>query len=145
VLRSLKHWIKTLSESAIGTNRALGRRPRGHDPTRRAHPCNIPSESCDHDCSRLSGGSFRDFAGSLADSRLLQWFCRVGQLDRARFRPKASCKLYDLAAQEEMREVISGLCSANPAQGRVLAAGSASSRPSRAVPTIAHRGSPVNA
>jgi hypothetical protein len=37
----------------------------------------------------LLAGSFRDFAARLADSPLLQWFCRVGQLERVKVPAKA--------------------------------------------------------
>jgi hypothetical protein len=33
-------------------------------------------------------GSFRDFSARLADSPLLQWFCKIAQLERVKCQPK---------------------------------------------------------
>jgi hypothetical protein len=59
----------------------------------------------------LLGESFRDFAARLADSLLLQWFCRVGQLDRVKVPAKSTLQRYGtwLPEEQEMREVINGL------------------------------------
>jgi hypothetical protein len=46
----------------------------------------------------------------LADSPLLQWFCRVGQLDRVRVPAKSTLQRYNnWLPEEELREVINGL------------------------------------
>ena len=39
-------------------------------------------------------GSFRDFAARLADSPLLQWFCKVAQLDRVKVPAKSTVQRY---------------------------------------------------
>jgi hypothetical protein len=58
----------------------------------------------------LLGGSFRDFAARLADSLLLQWFCRVGQLDRVKVPAKSTLQRYNAwLPEKELREVINGL------------------------------------
>jgi len=58
----------------------------------------------------LLGGSFRDFAARLADSPLLQWFCRVGQLERVKVPAKSTLQRYATWLPEEgMREVINGV------------------------------------
>src|SRR5271165_1496321 len=118
VLRSLKHWIKTLSESAVeqielsgeGQGGVIGleelvsgkKQVRFQEHSVRALRCTI--------ARTLLGGSFRDFAARLADSPLLQWFCRVGQLDRVKVPAKSTLQRYATwLPQEEMREVINGL------------------------------------
>ena len=54
--------------------------------------------------------SFRDFAARLADSPLLQWFCRVGELDRVQVPAKSTLQRYSTwLPAEEMRAVINGL------------------------------------
>src|SRR5271165_3183213 len=57
------------------------------------------------------GGCFRDFAARLADSPLLQSFCRVGQLDRVKVPAKSTLQRYAtwLPDEDELREVINGL------------------------------------
>jgi len=58
----------------------------------------------------LLGGSFRDFAARLADSPLLQWFCRVGQLERVKVPAQSTLQRYGTwLPEEEMREVINAL------------------------------------
>jgi hypothetical protein len=118
VMRSLVHWIKTLSESKAeqielsGEGRSgvirLEELIRGEQQVRfqehsiRALRCTI--------ARTLLGGSFRDFAARLADSPLLQWFCQVGQLDRVRVPAKSTLQRYgSWLPEEEMREVINGL------------------------------------
>jgi hypothetical protein len=118
ILRSLKDWIKTLSQSQAeqvelsgeGQSGVIkleeliggGQQIRFQEHSIRALRCNI--------ARTLLGGSFRDFAARLADSPLLQWFCRVGQLDRVRVPAKSTLQRYATwLPQEEMREVINGL------------------------------------
>jgi hypothetical protein len=118
VMRSLVHWIKTLSESKAeqielsGEGRSgvirLEELIRGEQQVRfqehsiRALRCTI--------ARTLLGESFRDFAARLADSPLLQWFCQVGQLDRVRVPAKSTLQRYgSWLPEEEMREVINGL------------------------------------
>ena len=58
----------------------------------------------------LLGGSFRDFAARLADSPLLQWFCKVAQLDRVKVPTKSTVQRYATwLPEEDMREVINVL------------------------------------
>jgi len=118
VARSLKHWIKTLTQSKIeqielsGEGRCgvieLQELVRGRQQERfqehsiRALRCTV--------ARTLLGGSFRDFAARLADSPLLQWFCRVGQLDRVRVPAKSTLQRYNnWLPEEDLREVINGL------------------------------------
>ena len=118
VTRSLNHWVKTLSQSKVeeleltGEGKAgviqLEELIRGQQQARfqehsiRALRCTI--------ARTLLGGSFRDFAARLADSPLLQWFCRVGQLDRVKVPAKSTLQRYATwLPEEEMREVINGL------------------------------------
>ena len=83
VVRSLDHWIKTLSESQVEQIELSGEGQRGvirledlvsgkqqqrfQEHSVRALRCSI--------ARTLLVGSFRDFAARLADSPLLQWFC----------------------------------------------------------------------
>ena len=110
VMRSLKHWVKTLSQSEAEQLELSGEGQsgvirleelvRGEQQVRfqkhsiRALRCAI--------ARILLGGSFRHFAALLADSPLLQCFCRVGQLDRVQ-------RYATWSPHEEMREVINGL------------------------------------
>ena len=87
VMRSLKHWVKTLIQSEAEQMELSGEGQsgvirleelvRGKQQVRfqkhsiRALRCTI--------ARTLLGESFRDFAARLADIPLLQWFCRVGQ------------------------------------------------------------------
>jgi hypothetical protein len=118
VTRSLKHWVKTLSQSkveqvelssegksgVIRLEELIGgqQQARFQEHSIRALRCTI--------ARTLLGGSFRDFAARLADSPLLQWFCRVGQLDRVKVPAKSTVQRYATwLPEEEMREVINGL------------------------------------
>jgi hypothetical protein len=124
VMRSLKHWVKTLSQSEAeqmelsdegqsGVIR-LEELVRGKQQVRfqkhsiRALRCTI--------ARTLLGGSFRDFATRLADSPL-QWFCRVGQPpDRVKVPAKRTVQRYATwLLHEEMREVINLLRKAGAA------------------------------
>jgi hypothetical protein len=118
VVRSLQHWIKTLSQSEVEQIELSGEGQRGvirleeliggkqqvrfQEHSIRALRCTI--------ARTLLGGSFRDFAARLADSPLLQWFCRVGQLERVKVPAKSTLQRYATwLPEEEMREVINGL------------------------------------
>ena len=118
VMRSLRHWVKTLSRSEVEQIELSGEGQRGvirleelicgkqqvrfQEHSIRALRCTI--------ARTLLGGSFRDFAARLADSPLLQWFCRVGQLDRVKVPAKSTVQRYATWLPEgEMREVINGL------------------------------------
>jgi hypothetical protein len=118
VLCSLKHWVKTLTESEVQQIELSGEGQRGvirleelirgeqqvrfQEHSIRALRCSI--------ARTLLGGSFRDFTARLADSPLLQWFCRVGQLDRVKVPAKSTVQRYATWLPEaEMREVINGL------------------------------------
>src|SRR5437879_2936122 len=69
----------------------------------------------------LLGGSFRDFAARLADSPLLQWFCRVGQLDRVKVPAKSTLQRYATWLPEEEMPRSSTDCCAKPARGWMTA------------------------
>jgi hypothetical protein len=118
VMRSLKHWVKILTESEVEQIELSGEGQRGvirleelirgeqqirfQEHSIRALRCTI--------ARTLLGGSFRDFAARLADSPLLQWFCRVGQLDRVKVPAKSTVQRYATWLPEAgMREVINGL------------------------------------
>ena len=118
VVRSLQHWVKTLSQSEVEQIELSGEGQRGvirledliggkqqvrfQEHSIRALRCTI--------ARTLLGGSFRDFAARLADSPLLQWFCRVGQLERVKVPAKSTLQRYGTwLPEEEMREVINGL------------------------------------
>jgi hypothetical protein len=61
----------------------------------------------------LVGGSFRAFAARLADSPLLQWFCRLSRLGEVRIPGKSQLQLYqDMVEESELREVIHALLNA---------------------------------
>ena len=129
VVRSLDHWIKTLSESQVEQIELSGEGQRGvirledlvsgkqqqrfQEHSVRALRCSI--------ARTLLVGSFRDFAARLADSPLLQWFCKVAQLDRVKVPAKSTVQRYATwLPEEEMREVINVLlCKA----GAAMAAG----------------------
>src|ERR1700726_4397786 len=118
VMRSLKHWVKTLTESEVEQIELSGEGQRGvigleeliggeqqirfQEHSIRALRCTI--------ARTLLGGSFRDFAARLADSPLLQWFCQVAQLDRVKVPAKSTIQRYATwLPEEDMREVINGL------------------------------------
>ena len=118
VVRSLDHWIKTLSESQVEQIELSGEGQRGvirledlvsgkqqqrfQEHSVRALRCSI--------ARTLLVGSFRDFAARLADSPLLQWFCKVAQLDRVKVPAKSTVQRYATwLPEEEMREVINVL------------------------------------
>ena len=118
VTRSLKHWVKTLSQSKVEQIELSGegkcgvirledlvggkQQVRFQEHSIRALRCTI--------ARTLLGGSFRDFAARMADSPLLQWFCQVGQLDRVKVPAKSTIQRYATwLPEEEMREVINGL------------------------------------
>ena len=117
VVGSLQHWVKTLSQSEVEQIELSGEGQRGvirledliggkqqvrfQEHSIRALRCTI--------ARTLLGGSFRDFAARLADSPL-QWFCRVGQLERVKVPAKSTLQRYATwLPEEEMREVINGL------------------------------------
>lgn len=61
----------------------------------------------------LVGGSYRAFSARLADSSLLQWFCRLNRLGGVRIPGKSQLQLYqDLVEESELREVIHTLLDA---------------------------------
>ena len=118
VTRSLKHWVKTLSQSRVEQIELSGegkcgvirladlvggkQQARFQEHSIRALRCTI--------ARTLLWGSFRDFAARMADSPLLQWFCQVGQLDRVKVPAKSTIQRYATwLPEEEMREVIKGL------------------------------------
>src|SRR5271154_2589691 len=118
VRRSLEHWIKTLSESQVeqialsgeGQSGAIQledlvsgkQQQRFQEHSVRALRCSI--------ARTLLVGSYRDFAARLADSPLLQWFCKVSQLDRVKVPAKSTVQRYlTWLPEEEMREVINVL------------------------------------
>ena len=118
VVRSLEHWIKTLSQSKGEQIELSGEGQHGvirledlmrvhqqvrfQDHSIRALRCTI--------ARTLLGGSFRDFAARLADSPLLQWFCQVAQFDRVKVPAKSTLQRYGTwLPEEEMREVINVL------------------------------------
>jgi hypothetical protein len=58
----------------------------------------------------LTGGSLRDFAARLADSSLLQWFCRLSRLDQVHVPGKSQLQLcQEIVRESELREVVSSL------------------------------------
>lgn len=58
----------------------------------------------------LTGASFRDFSARLADSPLLQWFCRLSRLDAVRVPGKSQLQLYqEMVSESELREVVNSL------------------------------------
>jgi hypothetical protein len=58
----------------------------------------------------LTGASFRNFSARLADSSLLQWFCRLGRLDAVRIPGKSQLQLYqEMVSESELREVVNSL------------------------------------
>src|SRR6202046_299755 len=118
VVRSLEHWIKTLSESQVDQIELSGegqsgvirledlvsgkQQQRFQEHSVRALRCSI--------ARTLLVGSFRDFAARLADSPLLQWFCQVARLDRVKVPAKSTIQRYSTwLPEEDMREVINGL------------------------------------
>src|SRR6201987_4188252 len=118
VRRSLNHWIKTLSQSEVEQIELSGegqsgvirledlvsgkQQARFQEQSVRALRCSI--------ARTLLVGSFRDFAARLADSPLLQWFCKVAQLDRVKVPAKSTIQRYATwLPEEDMREVINGL------------------------------------
>src|SRR6201989_2281779 len=125
VMRSLNHWIKTLSQSEMEQIELSGegqsgvirledlvsgkQQARFQEQSVRALRCSI--------ARTLLVGSFRDFAARLADSPLLQWFCEVAQLDRVKVPAKSTVQRYATwLPEEQMREVINVLlCKAGAA------------------------------
>jgi Transposase domain (DUF772) len=119
VVRSLEHWIKTLSQSKVDEMELSGegqggvlrleellhgqQQARFQEHSIRALRCTI--------ARTLLGESFRDFAARLADSPVLQWFCQIGQLDRVKVPAKSTLQRYAtwLPQEQEMREVINGM------------------------------------
>ncbi len=70
----------------------------------------------------LVGGSYRAFSARLADSSLLQWFCRLNRLGEVRIPGKSQLQLYqDLVEESELREVIHALLDAAARNGEALA------------------------
>ena len=106
VTRSLKHWVKTLSQSKVEQIELSGegkcgvirledliggkQQARFQEHSIRALRCTI--------ARTLLWGSFRDFAARMADSPLLQWFCQVGQLERVKVPAKAQSNVMHLVA-----------------------------------------------
>jgi hypothetical protein len=61
----------------------------------------------------LSGASLREFSARLADSALLQWFCRLGRLEAIRIPGKSQLQLYqEMVSESELREVVNRLLEA---------------------------------
>lgn len=61
----------------------------------------------------LCGGGFRPFSARLADSPLLQWFCRLSRLGDVQVPGKSQLQLYqDMVNESELREVIQTLLDA---------------------------------
>jgi hypothetical protein len=117
VMRSLQHWVELLHEAKLESVELAGEEKaaafmledltRGQQQVRfqehsiRALRCTL--------ARTLLGGSYRDFAARLADSPLLQWFCRLGELDRVRVPAKSALQRYATwLPVNEMREVING-------------------------------------
>lgn len=117
ITRSLAHWVGLLHAAKLESiavpaeTKAAAIRleelTRGHQQVRfqehssRALRCTL--------ARTLLGGSFRDFAARLADSALLQWFCRVGALDRVQVPAKSTLQRYATwLPEKEMRAVIDG-------------------------------------
>ena len=72
----------------------------------------------------LIGGSYRHFARRLAESSLLQWFCRLGRLDVIRVPGKSQLQRYqEMVDESELRQVVDGLLetAAEPASPLELA------------------------
>jgi hypothetical protein len=59
----------------------------------------------------ICGGSYRSFAARLADSTLLQWFCRMERMGRlAKIPGKSQLQRYQgMVRESELREVVEGL------------------------------------
>ena len=58
----------------------------------------------------LSGDSLRDFSARLADSSLLQWFCRLSRVGPVRIPGKSQLQLYqEMVRESELREVVNRL------------------------------------
>lgn len=59
----------------------------------------------------ICGSSYRSFAARLADSTLLQWFCRMERMGRlAKIRGKSQLQRYQgMVRESELREVVEGL------------------------------------
>lgn len=59
----------------------------------------------------ICGGSYRSFATRLADSTLLQWFCRMERMGRlAKIPGKSQLQRYQsMVGESELREVVEGL------------------------------------
>jgi len=61
----------------------------------------------------LTGESFRDFGRRLAESTLLQWFCRLDRIDTVRIPGKSALQRYSQwLPEDEMRKVIDTLLGA---------------------------------
>jgi len=116
--RSLEHWVRTLHEGQLAGLKLSGeehaavisleelrtekKQKRFQEHSVRALRCNL--------VRTLLGGSYRDFAARLADSPLLQWFCRIGELERVQVPAKSTLQRYaNWLPEEEMRAVIGGL------------------------------------
>lgn len=70
----------------------------------------------------LAGGSFRAFSARLADSPLLQWFCRLNRLGDVRVPGKSQLQFYqDMVEDSELREVIQTLLDAGARKDEPLA------------------------
>jgi hypothetical protein len=58
----------------------------------------------------LTGDSYRPFSTRLAESPLLQWFCRLSRLDVIRVPGKSQLQRYqEMVNEPELRQVVSGL------------------------------------
>ena len=56
---------------------------------------------------RLTGEGFRPFAARLADSSLLQWFCRLSRLDPISIPGKSELhRFQEMASEEDLRQVV---------------------------------------
>ncbi len=116
--RSLQSWVRTLQEAKLEEIQISGgknpvtitlaelltekQQIRFQEHSSRALRCNL--------VRTLLGGSYRDFAARLADSPLLQWFCRIGELARVKVPAKSTLQRYATwLPEEEMREIVLGL------------------------------------
>jgi len=116
--RSLAHWVHRLHHGQLEALQLSGeehaavitleelrsdkQQKRFQEHSVRALRCNL--------VRTLLGGSYRDFAARLADSPLLQWFCRIGELERVKVPAKSTLQRYaNWLPEVEMRALIGGL------------------------------------
>lgn len=69
----------------------------------------------------LSGDAYREFAARLADSGLLQWFCRLSRLGGVRIPGKSQLQRYaEMVEESDLREVVWALLESAGAKDRSL-------------------------